>query len=146
MPGGPCVSAAIGAGAAAPLSATGAEDGGFAITPVGVCDATGIQSITCPSAVRVLATAAGCGPRSFPWGAHGSDPGERVWLSDTSRCVAQVETRPIIASEIQGANHMLLLIDKVTNTGSSIDRVCGRGAAPIVRSRQRRGGARSSLA
>lgn len=51
----------------------GALGGGLASVPSGVWELAGIQSMTCPFRVRVVATMLGFGGRSAPPGPHGSE-------------------------------------------------------------------------
>jgi hypothetical protein len=81
----------------------GALAGGLASVPSGVWELAGIQSMTCPFRVRVVATMLGFGGRSAPPGPHGSElafarlisaesfvtlhpsPATRTPMSDSSR-------------------------------------------------------------
>jgi hypothetical protein len=81
----------------------GALGGGLARVPSGVWELAGIQSMTCPFRVRVVATMLGFGGRSAPPGPHGSElafarlisaesfvtlhpsPATRTPMSDSSR-------------------------------------------------------------
>jgi hypothetical protein len=81
----------------------GALGGGLASVPSTVWELAGIQSMTCPFRVRVVATMLGFGGRSAPPGPHGSElafarlisaesfvtlhpsPATRIPMSDSSR-------------------------------------------------------------
>lgn len=102
----------------------GALGGGLASVPSGVWELAGIQSMTCPFRVRVVATMLGFGGRSVPPGPHGSElafarlisaesfvalhpsPATTTPMSATSRGSPSIETPALEEIATPGANLM----------------------------------------